>query len=666
VTVTTYNVYDQRQTATTTVGSSTRTATTSYDAAGRTVESKITSSVGKPLPAVRDEYDSKTGVLTRQSTTSEGTTSTITSHINTLGQVTSYTDAAGNTSTSAYDIDGRITEASDGKGTQSYSYDPTTGLVTGLKDSAAGAFSATYNAEGQLATQTYPNGMTATSVYDATGQVISLTYTKGSATWYADTVIPSIHGQWMTQTSTLQSDSYSYDNLGRMTEVQETPQGKTCTSTLLAYDEDSNRTSQTKRESTEAKCATTGGVTESHIYDEANRLADPGVQYDPFGANKVLPGADAGGQPLESSYYAGGALYSQTQGTKTNTYVLDSAGRVRETTAQIELTAKTTISHYSGSGSTPAWTEEKGGVGFSRNIAGIGGSLCATQTNTGEPAIQIANLHGDVIGTVPDNQTAEKPTLTSEPTGFGVPTSTSSSKYSWLGAGGLATEFESGIASSSGGSYVPQLGIHLAPAGLSAAASQDPVNEYLANRTLAQPTGNLTMTLPGAIEPTPVNTQMQQEFFEHPPWDNPPPNQPEGEEEGEEEEETAGGGGRAVAHAAGAATTIVCGGAPQYPHKSTHAGRKGKNRVNVVFVAACSANVVTLRARVALYRGHTLVAESGYVYSRGQWSVEAIANAPCVSGLYQAWVNISATPPPGAILVIDNGSSWGTPTYVRC
>jgi len=46
---------------------------------------------------------------------------------NSLGQITPYIDASGNTSTYAYDIDGRPTEVSDGKGTQTSTYDSTTG-----------------------------------------------------------------------------------------------------------------------------------------------------------------------------------------------------------------------------------------------------------------------------------------------------------------------------------------------------------------------------------------------------------------------------------------------------------------------------------------------------------------------------------------------------------
>ncbi|MGA8364529.1 MAG: hypothetical protein WB709_08405 [Solirubrobacteraceae bacterium] len=366
--------------------------------------------------------------------------------------------------------------------------------------------------------------MKATYTYNSIGQVTTMVYTKGSATWYKDETMLSIHGQSLTQTSTLGAESYTYDGIGRMTQAQETPTGKGCTTSLYAYDADSNRVGQTKREpGTGGACATEGGTTTAHSYDEADRLTDPGTAYEPLGENTVVPASDAGGHTLESTYYADGAIYSQTQNEQTNTYLLDPTGRTLEATAVKGMSAKTTTSHYSGTGSTPAWTETEGS--WTRTITGINPGLAATQTNGGEAIIELANLHGDIIGTVPDNSGSESATLTSEPTAFGVPTTATSSKYSWLGSTGLQTEFAgSGIAASPEGAYVPQLGIYLAQEELTGAAAQDPVNEYLANMVLAQPTSYGTSTSPGAIEPLPVNAKIEKEWHEHPAWNQPSAN----------------------------------------------------------------------------------------------------------------------------------------------
>jgi hypothetical protein len=45
-------------------------------------------------------------------------------------------------------------------------------------------------------------------------------------------------------------------------------------------------------------------------------------------------------------------------------------------------------------------------------------------------------------------------------------------------------------------------------------------------QALEAPTGESTGTLPGAIEPLPVNPQIEKEFWEHPPWDRVPSSPP--------------------------------------------------------------------------------------------------------------------------------------------
>ena len=59
---------------------------------------------------------------------------------------------------------------------------------------------------------------------------------------------------------------------------------------------------------------------------------------------------------------------------------------------------------------------------------------------------------------------------------------------------------------------MPQLGLHLAPEALTGAAAQDPVNEYLDNEGQAEPSETRTGSLPGAIQPLPINEQAAKEF----------------------------------------------------------------------------------------------------------------------------------------------------------
>ncbi|HEY2142043.1 MAG TPA: RHS repeat-associated core domain-containing protein [Solirubrobacteraceae bacterium] len=467
VTTITYNIWDEPEKSTEAIGSTTRAKTATYDSAGRLKTSATTSSVGTALPTVTDEYNTETGALATQSTTTEGKTKKTTMVQNTLGQLTSYTDADENTSTYSYDIDGRPEKLSDGKGTQTYTYDTTTGFATSLADSAAGTFTGTYDVEGNLLTEGYPNGMNADYAYDKTGKPIGLEYIKTThctekCTWFSDAIVPSIHGQWLSQASTLSNQSYVYDAAGRLSQVQNTPAGKGCTTRAYSYDEDTNRLSLTTREpGVKGECTTTGGAVEKHSYDTADRLTDTGAGYSTFGNLTTLPATDAGGSELTNAYYVDNQLASQTQNGQTIGYNLDPANRTRETVSTGKKVSDV-ISHYAGPGSTPAWTMNTSAE-WTRNIPGLGGGLAAVQNNGETPVLQLTNLHGDLIATAYLSETATALASSADTSEFGIPTTSLPPKYSWLGANEIPTELPSGIVDMGARSYVPQLGRFLQP-----------------------------------------------------------------------------------------------------------------------------------------------------------------------------------------------------------
>ena len=461
VTTVTYNIWDEPETTTETVGASTRTTTNSYDEAGRPRTITIKSSTGVPIPTVTDKYNTETGALTEQSTTTEGKTQTLTSTYNTLGQLVSSVDGDGNEAAVAYDLDGRQEKISDGKGTQTFRYDTTTGAQTKVMDSAAGTFTATYDTQGAMVGESYPNGLKANYTYNQTGQPTSLEYIKANhcgtnCAWYSDHVTPSIAGQWTNQTSSFSTQAYSYDSAGRLTQAQETPTGQGCTTTNYSYDTDTNRTNATKITSGKTTCLTEGGTSETHSYDTADRLTDTGTSYDNFGNITTVPATDAGGATLESTYYTTGQLATQTQGGQTLTYNLDPAGRVRETIATGN-TNSTIISHYAGGGSSPAWTIEPSTDKWTRNIPCFGG-LAAVQANGASPVLELPNLHGDIIATASHSEFETKLLSANETNAYGVPSANVSPKYSWLGADSVPTELPSGILATGPRSYVPQLG----------------------------------------------------------------------------------------------------------------------------------------------------------------------------------------------------------------
>jgi RHS repeat-associated protein len=499
-----YNIWDVPETTSEVAGSATRSTTATFDAAGRLKSSTISSTVGTALPTVTAEYNETTGALEKESTTAEGKTKTITSTYNTLGELATYTDADEATTSYEYDMDGRIKNVNDGKGTETYTYNETSGLPTELVNEYAAtklAFTATYGTEGNLLTEGYPNGMTAKYTSDATGDTIGLEYVKTThcsekCVWYSDSVMPSIYGQWLSQTSTLSSQNYKYDNAGRLIETQDTPVGKGCTTRLYGYEEDTNRTSMTTRElGSEGKCATEGGTTEKHTYDEADRLNDSGIAYDAFGNILQLPAADAGGSELTSSFYVNDELASQTQNGETIGYYPDPTGRTREAVSTGKTSADI-ISHYAGGGDSPAWTVEEPSGHWTRNIAGIDGSLCATQFNGEAPVLQLSNLHGDIIATAALSEVETKLLSTNDTTEYGVPRTSIPPRYSWLGSVERPTELPSGVIAMGVRSYVPQLGRFLqddpVPGGSANAYAYtygDPVNT-------SDPSGESTGTPP--------------------------------------------------------------------------------------------------------------------------------------------------------------------------
>jgi YD repeat-containing protein len=460
-----YNMWGEPETTEETFGATTRTKKTAYDEGGRPLSTEETSTAGTALPKVTDGYSETTGQLTKQSTSVGEETQTITSVFDRLGRVTNYTDADKKTTTYEYELSGagRLLTVTDEKGSQSYSYDATTGQLTKLLDSAANTFTASYDVEGHMTSETYPNGMTANYTQDQAGEPVGIEYVKTTrctekCVWFSETITPAINGEALSRSNTLTNDTYSYDAAGRLTQTSETPAGKGCSVRVYAYDEESNRTGLTSREpGVEGKCATEGGITETHSYDAGNRLTDAGVTYDPFGDTTKLPAADAGGHELTTEYYVDGQALKQVQNGQTNTYSIDPAGRVRKTVGE-GATNLTTISHFAGGGEALTWRDEGEGK-YTRMIPGIDGSLSATQANGGTPILEIHDLQGDVVGTAALSETETKLLSAYNSTEFGVQVNgVPPTKLSWLGAEGVSSELSSGALIMGTVAYVPQLG----------------------------------------------------------------------------------------------------------------------------------------------------------------------------------------------------------------
>lgn len=492
-----YNIYDEPETIeevfTSAAGvKTTRTKTNTYDEAGRLVTSETKSTnptEDKPLPVLTDTYSS-TGQLETQSAEVKGEVKTITTKYNSLGQATEYVDADGAKTTAKYagpEGDYLLEEVADGSaegaGRQTYSYDETTKLMTkltslGKEGSEEMSFTASYNVEGQLQSEVYPNGMCANYAYNQVGEATRLEYIKTTncaeekpTVWYYDERAPSIRGEMMSQTSSLASETYGYDQAGRLTEVMETPTGEGCTTRLYAYDEASDRVSlSTAKPTAEGLCTHEGATVQAHNYDEAGRLTDEGITYDPLGDVTSLPEADAEKHVLTTSFYVTGAVAAQEQNGVKHEYELDPLGRVLQTTTGTTRT----INHYDGGGETPAWTctaatgTENCETGkWTRNIPGIGGSLVAVQTSGSAPVLQLHDLDGDVIATAALSPAETKLLGTYNSTEFGVPNKEKEPpSFAWLGAEGVSKSLSSGVITYGATSYIPQTGLALQTEGV--------------------------------------------------------------------------------------------------------------------------------------------------------------------------------------------------------
>ncbi|MFN8077300.1 MAG: RHS repeat-associated core domain-containing protein [Kineosporiaceae bacterium] len=439
----------------------TRTTTTTYSLSGYgsdVVTVAQTGGLGTALPTASTAYNATTGL---PETVNNGTVTSRTGY-DEFGRVVSYkeddaaTGAAANTVTTVYDdVTGLVTSTTDGKGTTSNTYNSATeyrNLVTSMTVSGiTGSFSATYDTDGGLATQTWPNGVTQTVADDEVGETTSRNITGSGVTWLSEVLSSTTHGQTFRVTYA-GADKYSgrrkyeYDASGRLKTSYHRLLGDAygasgqCTLRTYVYDGNGNRTFQRIfNPLADGSCqATTPASTMQHTYDIADRLqsatSDVGLVYDAFGRITTLPSADtadAGGN-VTIGYYTNDMVRTQTRGTTTTTHTLDPAGRLatRATTGGATLT-----NHYDDASSdSPDWiTEDAAGTTWTRNITGIDGNLAATINQAGAITWQVTNEHGDVVATAPDGATAPSNYYLTDEFGLAVTGWTSPSRYGWLG-----------------------------------------------------------------------------------------------------------------------------------------------------------------------------------------------------------------------------------------
>lgn len=453
-----------------TSGDAIRASVKGYDSAGRpTTSSVVTSGTGisdRAVPATTRTYWPNTGLPW---TVSNGA-QTMTTVYDSWGRVTAQTDGVGNTATTSYDPAGRVATSNDGKGTYAYTYNGTDsrgkkerrGLVTSMDvglASGPSTFTGAYDANGSLREENYPGGVVATWTRDLDGSPLAVSYARGGTNLLAFSQQLDENGRVRASDNgpSGSKQMYTYDDRNRLTRVKDTYSGS-CTVRDYGFSKDSDRTSfATYGPDGDGNCQTsTATSTVTPTFDDADRISTTGYAYDALGRTRSVPGSDAqttelqGRGGLVATYHANDMVATLTQSgtlngstvTKSQDFSLDAGSRVsviKTLTDGISLNEDT--NHYDSSDDNPAWTETKSradasgawSTNWNRNVTGIDGDLNIIQGSNGHSQLQLANLHGDIVGQV--DVASQGLDSFSESTEYGAPrTTTGPSRYGWLGA----------------------------------------------------------------------------------------------------------------------------------------------------------------------------------------------------------------------------------------
>lgn len=164
----------------------------------------------------------------------------------------------------------------------------------------------------------------------------------------------------------------------------------TCTVRTYTYDRRANRTGKATRTGSSAgECPGDAepAQTETHSYDSADRITDPGYGYDAFGRITATPAG------VSHSYFVNDLLAGQQSSDARMSWTLDPALRFRKYTAEKLVdgawaNAVTKVNHYGADGDDPRWIAEDStqNTNLTRNIESPEGDLAVTTGASGRVA----------------------------------------------------------------------------------------------------------------------------------------------------------------------------------------------------------------------------------------------------------------------------------------
>lgn len=474
-----------------TAASSQHVVVTVYDIDGRKTSVTL-SSVNAPTGEVAVAptyyaYDVWTGLL---DAVGNGTTNSWTTY-DSWDRVLTQDDGNGNTATTTYNAGGQVATTNDGKGTYTYTYDGTDangqterrGLVTrvdvGLA-SGSGVMTAAYDPDGNQTKEVDPNGVYRSQTYDTSDQVNTLAYYQSNGSQIAAWVAyRDVEGRIRSEQGPISTDAYGYDDRGRLTTVQDNVVGSGCTTRVYGLTLDSDRTSLTSYapSSTGACSTTTTATTTSGSFNSDDEKTDTGYVYDTFGRTTTLPAVDTAtpsNGSVSAAYYANDMVASLSEpsavgGSLTEAYSLDIRSRISSTTASTAGVAlRISTNHYADNSDSAAWVDNQtrpdGSSSYSdtwiRNVVGPDGALALSQHSDGTSQIEIVNLHGDVVSSLP-NTTYGGLTNYNEASEYGIArtnTAPLAQYYTWLGTQRRSDDTPGGLFLMGVRLYNPQTG----------------------------------------------------------------------------------------------------------------------------------------------------------------------------------------------------------------
>jgi RHS repeat-associated protein len=396
-------------------------------------------------------------------TDSGGTSRSTSSTVDLLGRTTSYTDEQGTVTRTVYDIAGRV----------SATYRTLPG------GSEAQLASATYDDDGRVLTSTEyvstPSGRTSTTAYDIagrpttfdrptttypvrtttsydanTGRTSALTTSRNGVTQWTDSLIYTLAGKISIDWATNVLRTFAYDNANRLVTTSENG----ALARQYAFDANTNRCDIG---TTSVACSSP-----AYTYNYADQLTAS-----PIGGNYVYDNrgrldtyTKAGGGTVNIDYDANDHAKRIDDGSTRVDETLDPGGRVLRrvvTSPPGGTVTEDTTFGYAGGGDSPSWARPTGGGTYTTYLGGV----IVTGTT---PKYQIANPHGDIIGTTDQNGTFTTNPTTDE---YGDATSIPNTRLGYLGSHHrFTTHTTLGII---------RMGVRLYQPGLGRFLQQDPV-----------------------------------------------------------------------------------------------------------------------------------------------------------------------------------------------